>query len=162
MPKPTIDHMIYALSEISLYYHYHPPWQPPTNAAISKDNLQRLKMLTLLSLLLVTEGSGDVAAVSLHATAGKRIQLCYSKNCPCTPDLTAYVTELFATATNSTSSTHTKLTNLFNLVLHKRKDKIITLLHKLYSRLTYLAKQDDLSFVTLNPRARVARNPVAT
>ena len=162
MPTPTIDHMIYALSELGLYYHYYPPQRPPTNATISKDNRQRLKMLSLLSLLIVTEGSGDVAAVSLQAAAGKGIELCYSKNRPCTPEETAYVTELFATATNTTSSTHTKLTDLFNLVLCGCKDKIIARLHKLCNRLRDLAKEDDFSFATLNPGARVAPNPVAT
>jgi len=162
MPTPTIDHMIYTLSELGLYYHYHPPQRPPTNAAISKDNRRRLKMLTLLSLLIVTEGSGDVAAVSLHATAGKRIELCYSKNRPCTPEETAYITALFAIATNPTSSTHTKLIDLFNLVLYGCKDKIIARLHKLCSRLRYLSKQDDFSFATLNLRARVAHNPMGT
>jgi len=143
MSTPTIDYMVYTLSELGLYYHYHPPQRPLTDAAISKDNRRRLKMLSLLSLLIVTRGSGDVAAVSLHATAGKRIKLCYSKNRPCTPDEAAYVTELFATATNPTSSTHTKLTDLFNLVLNGCKDKIITRLHKLCSRLRDLAKADD-------------------
>ncbi|PUU81760.1 hypothetical protein B9Z19DRAFT_1121769 [Tuber borchii] len=102
MSMQTIDHMIYMLSELGLYYFYH---QPPTSRAISKHNQQLLRMLSLLSLIIVTEGSGDVAAVSLHATAGKGIELYYSKNHPCTPDETAYVIELFATATNSTSST---------------------------------------------------------
>jgi len=162
MPTPTIDHMIYTLSEFGLYYHYHPPQRLPTNAPISKDNRRRLKMLSLLSLLIVTEGSGDVAAVSLHATAGKRIELCYSKNRPCTPDEIAYVTELFAIATSPTSSTHTKLTDLLSLVLCKCKDKIIARLRKLCNRLRDLAKEDDFSFATLNPRARVARNPLAT
>ncbi|PUU81769.1 hypothetical protein B9Z19DRAFT_1062397 [Tuber borchii] len=101
--------------------------------------------------------------VSLHATTGKRIELCYSKNHPCTLDETAYVTKLlFATATNPTSSTHTKLTDLFHLVLCNCKNKIIARLHKLCNRLRDLAKQDDCSFATLNPRPRGTRNPVAT
>ena len=157
MSTLTIDHMIYMFNELGLYYHFYPPQRVPTNEDISKDNRQRLEMLSLLSLLLVTEGSGDVAAVSLHATAGKGIQLCYSKNRPCTPDETAYVAELFATATNPTSSTHTKLTELFNLVLCACKDKIIARLHKLCNQLRDFAKEDDFSFATLN-----ARNFVAT
>ena len=163
MPTPTTDHMIYALSELGLYYHYYPP-PPllPAYADISKDNRWRLYKLGLLSLLIVTEGSGDVAAVSLHATADKGIELCYSKNRPCTPDETAYITELFTTATNPTSSTHTKLTDLFNLVLCGCKDKIIARLHKLCNQLRALAKEDDFSFATLNPGARVVPNPVAT
>ncbi|PUU81768.1 hypothetical protein B9Z19DRAFT_1062396 [Tuber borchii] len=119
-------------------------------------------MLNLLWLLIITEGSGDVAAVFLHATAGQWIELCYSKNRPCTPDETGYITELFATATNPTSSTHTKLTNLFNLVLCNCKDKIIARLHKLCNPLRALAKKDDFSFTTLNPRQRVDYNPGAT
>ena len=162
MSSLTIDHMIYTLSELGLYYHFYPPQRIPTSAAISKANRERLEMLSLLSLLIVTEGSGDVAAVSLHATARKGIQLCYSKNRPCTPDETAYVTELFATATNPTSSTQTKLTDLFNLVLCGCKDKIIARLHKLCNRLIDLAPEGDFSFAALNPRPRVARNPVAT
>ena len=162
IPTLTIDHMIYTLSELSLYYHYYPPQRPPTKAGISKDNRQCLKMLSLLSLVIDTEGSGDVAAAFLHATAGKRIEWCYSKNRSCAPDETAYVTELFAIATNPTSSTHTKLTDIFSLVLCKCKDKIMAQLHKLYNRLRDLAKEDDFSFATLNPRAIVARNPLAT
>ena len=162
MPTPTIDHMIYALSELGLYYHFYPPQRIPINAAVSKANRERLKILSLLSLLLVTEGSGDVAAVSLYATARKGIQLCYSKNRPCTPDETFYVTELFATANSPTSSTHTKLTDLFNLVLCACKDKIMARLHKLCNRLRDLTKEDDFSFATLNRCARVPRNPVAT
>jgi len=162
MSTLTIDHMIYALSEFGLYYHFYPPQRIPRRAAISKASLQRLEMLSLLSLLIVTEGSGDVAAVSLYATARKGIELCYSKNHPCTPDETAYITELFATATNPTSSTHTKLTDLFNLVLCGCKDKIMARLRKLCNRLRDLSKQDDFSFATLNPQARGARNPVAT
>ena len=162
MSTLTIDHMIYTLSELGLYNDYYPPQRLPTSAAISKDNQQRLKILNLLSLLIVTEGSGDVAAVSLHATARKGIQLCYSKNRPCTPDETAYVTELIATAANPTSSTHTKLTDLLNLVLCACKDKIMARLHKVCNRLRDFPKEEDFSFATLNPRARVAHNPVAT
>ncbi|PUU81767.1 hypothetical protein B9Z19DRAFT_1164354 [Tuber borchii] len=115
MPTPTIDQMIYAVSEMGINYRYYPPERRPTNPAISKGNGQHLKMLSFLLLLIITEGSGDIAAVSLHATAGKRIELCYSKNHPCTPDETAYITELFRTATNPTSSAWTKLTDLFSL-----------------------------------------------
>ncbi|PUU81759.1 hypothetical protein B9Z19DRAFT_1121767 [Tuber borchii] len=118
-------------------------------------------MLSLLSLLIVTEGSGDVAAVSWHATTGKGIELCYSKNRPCTPDETAYITKLFAIATDPTSPIHAKLIDLFHLILCKCKDKIITRLHKLCNRLRDLA-EPDFSFVTLNPQARAARNPVVT
>jgi len=161
MPTPTIDHMVYALSELGLYYYYYPPQQSPTPIALLRAS-RAPKILTLLSRLLVTKGSGDVAAVSLHATAGKRIELCYSKNRPCTPDETAYITELFATATNPTSSTHTKLTDLFNLVLCGCKDKITARLQKLCNRLRDLAKEDGFSFATLNRQARVAPNLVAT
>ena len=160
MSTLTIDHMIYTLSELGLYNNFEPPQRVPTD--ISKDNRQRLEMLSLLSLLLVTEGSGDVAAVSLYATARKGIQLCYSKNRPCTPDETAYIAELFATATNPTSSTHTKLTDLLNLVLCGCKDKIIARLHKLCNRLRDLAKEDGFSFDKLNRRAILAGYPVAT
>ena len=162
MSTLTIDHMIYTLSELGLCYHFEPPYWLPINVAISKANRERLEMLSLLSLLIVTEGSGDVAAVSLYATAREGIQLYYSKNRPCTPDETAYVTELFATATNPTSSTHTKLTDLFNLVLCGCKDKIIARLYKLCNRLRGLAPEGDFSFAALNPRPRVARKPVAT
>ncbi|PUU81770.1 hypothetical protein B9Z19DRAFT_1062398 [Tuber borchii] len=162
MPTPTIDQMIYALSEMGINYRYYPPERRPTNPAISKGNGQHLKMLSFLSLLIIPEGSGDIAAVSLHATAGKRNELCYSKNRPCTPDETAYITELFRTATDPTSSARTKLTELFSLVLCKCKDKIIARLHKLCNPLRALAKQVDFSFVTLNPQPRVAHNPVAT
>ena len=144
--------MIYTLNELGLYNNFDPPQRQSRSDDISEDNRKRLEMLNLLSLLLVTEGSGDVAAVSLHAAAGKGIQLCYSKNRPCTPDETAYITELFATATNSTSSTHTKLTDLFNLVLCACKDKIMARLHKVCNRLRDFAKEDDFSFATLNAR----------
>ena len=162
MPTPTINQMIYALSELGLYCRYSPPYREPTGTARWDGGTRRLTMLTLLSRLLVTKSSGDVAAVSLHATAGKGIELCYSRNRPCTPDETAYVTELFATATNPTSSAHTKLSDLFNLVLCGCKDKIIARLHTLCNRLRALAKEDDFSFATLNPGARVVPNPVAT
>ena len=162
MATPTIDHMIYALSELGLYYHYYPPRREPTGTARWDGGTRRLKMLTLLSLLLVTKSSGDVAAVSLYATAGKGIELCYSKNRPCSQDETAYVTELFATATNPTSSARTKLSDLFNLVLCGCKDKIMARLHKLCNRLRDLAKEDDFSFATLNRQPRVAPNSVVT
>ena len=162
MPTPTINQMIYALSELGLYCRYSPPYREPTGTARWDGGTRRLTMLTLLSRLLVTKSSGDVAAVSLHATAGKGIELCYSRNRPCTPEETAYVTELFATATNPTSSAHTKLSDLFNLVLCGCKDKIIARLHKLCNRLRDLAKEDDFSFATLNRQPTVAPNSVVT
>ena len=161
MSTLTIDHMIYTLNELGLYNNFDPGQRESTSDDISEDNQKRLEMLNLLSLLLVTEGSGDVAAVSLYATARKGIQLCYSKNRPCTPDETAYVTELIATATNPTSSTHTKLTHLLNLVLCACKDKIMARLHKVCNRLRDFAKEGDFSFATFNTRARVPRDFVA-
>lgn len=162
MPAPTIDHMIYTLSEIAVYCNYHPPQLGSTRTAVSEENRHRLEVLNLLSLLIVTGGPGDVAAVSLHATAGKRIELCYSKNRPCTPDEKDYITELFTIATNPTSSDNTKFSRLFKLVLRQCKDKIIARLHKLCNQLRYLDEPDDFLFVTLNSQAGVGHNPEAT
>ena len=158
MPAPTIDHIIYTLSEIAVYYNYHPPQPGSTRTAISEDNRHSLEVLNLLSLLIVTGGSGDVAAMSLHATAAKGIELCYSKNRPCTQDEKDYITELFTIATDPNSSDDTKFSPLFKLVLRKCKDKIIARLHKLCSRLRYLDEPDDFLFVTLNSQAGVGNN----
>ena len=162
MPAPTIDHMIYTLSEIAVYCGYHPSQPGSTRAAISEDNRHLLDALNKLSLLIVTGDPGDVAAVSLHETAGKRIELCYSKNRPCTPDETAYITELFTITTDPTSSGNIKFSFLFNLVLRRFKDKILARLYKLCDRLRELGKKDDYTFATLNSRAGVSHNPEAT
>ncbi|PUU81765.1 hypothetical protein B9Z19DRAFT_567158 [Tuber borchii] len=162
MPALTIDHMIYTLSEIALHCNYHPPQQGSTRKFISEENQHRLQVLNLISLLFVTGGSGDVAAVSLHATSSKRIELCYSKNRPCTPDEKAYITELFTIATDPTSSGETKFSRLLKLVLRKCKDKIITRLHKLCNQLRFLDGPDVFLFVNLNSRAGAGHSPEAT
>jgi hypothetical protein len=93
MSSPQFDdQLVYLLSNLRHIRQHVPPvpkWM---------DNQKKhLNLLDGIALLLVTEGKGDVAAVSFVHTSTS-IEFYYSKNRLCTPQETAYVQRLLEMA----------------------------------------------------------------
>lgn len=140
MSSPPLEHLLYALGQITRHYGYRPDSLPLDSSTISYFTGEQLEILDLLSLLLVTAGPGDVAAMSIYSRKGGPTKLYYAKNRPCTYDETTYITLLFEIATSSTIPSIIKYHTLLALVLSKCKNKIILRLRKIASILRRLGE----------------------
>jgi hypothetical protein len=86
------DQLVHALSCLS-----HIRQHVLTVPTLSHDQKKYLSLLDGIALLLVTEGKGDVAAVSfLHTNMS--IEFYYAKNRPCTPGEMVYIQKLLEMA----------------------------------------------------------------
>lgn len=98
-PTPSLDEMHLALSHIAFRREYRPPSprripRIPSFPDTSPDN-RHLEFLNLLSLLLVTDSAGDVAAAMFRVLSKDRLELHYAKNRPCTNKENAYIHSIF-------------------------------------------------------------------
>lgn len=138
MSSPPLQHLLYALGQITRHYGYRPDSLPLDGSTISYFTGEQLGMLNLLSLLLVTAGPGDVAAMSIYSRKGSPVKLFYAKNRPCTYDETTYIGLLFEIATSTMIPPTIKYHTLLALVVSKCKSKIILRLRKMSSILKHL------------------------
>lgn len=141
---PSMDQMVYSLAQISMQYEYRPSSPPPAGLVTIPASQKHMKMLNLLALLLVTGGSGDIAAISLRTVEKNRIELCYAKNRPCTEKETAYVSEFFRIGMNPNWKANTKTRELLPLVISNCKSKVISRIRKLWGRLVDLRNTPNL------------------
>jgi hypothetical protein len=89
MPSPEFDdQLVYLLSNLR-HIRQHVPSVPEPTA----NQRKHLNLLDGIALLLVTEGKGDVAAVSFVHTSTS-IEFYYAKNRPCTLQETAHIQKL--------------------------------------------------------------------
>ncbi|KAG0134877.1 hypothetical protein HOY82DRAFT_590091 [Tuber indicum] len=159
MSAPTIDETIFALSNIAHKFEYHPSSPPPASSPIPECSLKRLKQLNLLALLLVTEGTGDVAATSIRITEELYPEVCFAKNRPCTPNEKSYIDGILSIVVNHSTSTKSKFTDIFNLVLNSCKKQITVRLKSICFRLRELQKLSIPSLLTLNVLTPQSHNP---
>lgn len=130
-PAPSADEMILALSHITFRREYRPP--SPRVTASDKH----LELLNLLSLLLVTEAKGDVAAAMFHVLSKDNLELHYAKNRPCTNNEKAYIHAIFTTVCDRTSVSNTCWT-LLSLVIPACKRKMMSCTNKICKLLAEL------------------------
>jgi len=141
---PTMDQMIYSLAQIAMQYEYRPSSPPPAGFVSIPASQKHMKILNLLALLLVTGGTGDIAAISLRTLEKNRVELCYAKNRPCTPKETAYVSEFFRIGMNPDWNATTKTRELLPLVVSNCKSKVISRIRKVWGRLVDLRNTPNL------------------
>lgn len=100
VPPPTLDSLLYTLSQITFVREYRPTPAAPLSPTRQKSSTEKhLKLLHLVSLLLVTGRKGDVAAVTLHLR-GDSARLYYAKNRPCRKEESAYIGRILGYVTN--------------------------------------------------------------
>lgn len=85
MSIPSCHELVHVLSSVVRNRE-----QAPTQSWVSSQENKHLRLLDGIALLLVIQDKGDVAAVSLVQTLSC-IEFYYSKNIPCTPDMTEYI-----------------------------------------------------------------------
>ncbi|KAG0643181.1 hypothetical protein HOY80DRAFT_880485 [Tuber brumale] len=90
----------------------------------------RLESLDLLSILLVTESSGDVAAISIYRTAADRVELWYSKGRPCTEIEKANIMNFIRSAMQATPLSRPAREDLLRIALGMCKCKVFARIHK--------------------------------
>lgn len=138
-PAPSVDEMILAPSHIVLRREYRPP-SPPRLTTSEKHptaSQKHLELLNLLSLLLVTEAKGDVAAAMFRVLSKDNLELHYAKNRPCTTDEKAYIHAIFATVCDMTSVSNTCWKPL-SLVIPACKRKMMSRANKVCKLLAEL------------------------
>lgn len=108
-----------ALSRIVLRREYRPPLPPRELDVPSSD--KHLELLNLLSLVLVTQSKGDVAAVMFRALSKDNLELHYAKNRPCNHDEKTYIRDIFAVVRNTTGNVCNTCWKLLSLVITKCK-----------------------------------------
>ncbi|KAG0134880.1 hypothetical protein HOY82DRAFT_668302 [Tuber indicum] len=150
MPESPLpmDQMIYTLSEVHFRKEY-PRSQQPVLPADTQNTQPVQRFLYLLSRILVTEGRGGNAAVSLNITEENNIELCYSKPRQCTGEQASYIRKVFAIATDPTYPPDKKCVDIFDLVVAQCNTKIIELLQKVSIQLRALMEGNDLAIEPL-------------
>lgn len=134
--SPSADEMHLSLSHIVFRREYRPP-SPPRQAQVPSSD-KHLELLNLLSLLLVTQAKGDVAAVMFRVLSKDNIELHYTKNRPCTNTEKSYISEILATVRDTTSDIHITAWKLLSLVIPNCKRKMKSRATKICDRLTEL------------------------
>lgn len=153
MSKPALAEIIYAISNISFRHEYRPPSLPSSSPKMQLNLLPKrqkshLELLNLLAVLLVTEASHDVAAVSLHRTVDNKITLCYAKNRPLSLEETFYVINLLAISTNPNTTIKEKKVALLTIVVKTCWKKILSRVQAIRKRLESLGR--DSAFKRAN------------
>ncbi|CAZ83547.1 unnamed protein product [Tuber melanosporum] len=96
----------------------------------SPGSRNRLESLDLLSILLVTESSDDVAAISIYRTAADRIELWYSKDRPCTEIEKANITKFIQSAARTAHLSKPAREDLLRIALRMCKRKVFACIYE--------------------------------
>lgn len=142
-PAPSLDEIHLALSEIVIRRHPSPAGPSPVN--------EHLELLKLLALLLVTEDSGDVAAVTFRVISQHRLELHYAKNRPCTTAERAYIRDIFDVLRDTAIDSTMMYWKILALVIPVCKKKIKSRTDKICLRLRQLLPSFSISDSACSP-----------
>ncbi|KAG0126656.1 hypothetical protein HOY82DRAFT_614670 [Tuber indicum] len=127
---PSMGQMVHTLSKISFLpgIDYASPMTSGTYRSPGSRN--RLESLDLLSILLVTESSDDVAAISIYRTAADRVELWYSKDRPCTEVEKANITNFIQSVARTTHLSKPAREDLLRIALGMCKRKVFACIYE--------------------------------
>lgn len=89
MDAQALNEYVYALSKLSHIRKSAPSSRP----SMGPEEIRLLRMLDAISLFLVTESEGDVAATTFKQTK-ESVQILFAKNAPADPALTEYINNI--------------------------------------------------------------------
>ncbi|KAG0635676.1 hypothetical protein HOY80DRAFT_1139715 [Tuber brumale] len=162
MSSPGIYERIHLLDKIN--FHRHPLSRfPPHASPVASSIVERdLQSLNLISLLMVTNGPDDNAAVSLQITNDRPVHLRYTKTPPCTSKETSYINNLFALSIDDTYPPTAKPKALLLLALPACRRMIAKQMEKVCSQLKRLEEKERPLAEVLNPESEGTGSPQTT
>lgn len=130
-----------ALSHIAFRRKYRPPFPSPLHT--------HLELLKLVSLLLLTDTEGDVAAVMFRVLSKERLELHYAKNRPCTDKENKYIREIFdILARDENRDCHLLCWDILSLAITECKRKIKSRTRKVCLRLRELSAPNSAPYAS--------------